>query len=113
MAVVLPGKKGQVHPERFSGEIVQEHFFVYPFWCAPIRKTMYGIAHAGSGQPISMRATRSGALWCIHKLKTLPVGWCRSQLGDGEWDARSRDATTDALAGGLDHGAAGAGSRHR
>jgi len=45
---------------------------------------------------------RSGALWCIHKPKILPVRWCRSQLGHGEWDARNWDATTDALAGGLD-----------
>jgi len=87
MAVVLPGKYGQVNPERFSGEVVQQYFFVYPFWHAPSGQTMYGVAHVGSGQPITMRATRTGALWCIKELETLPIGWHRNKLGDAEWDA--------------------------
>jgi len=87
MAVVLPGKYGQVNPERYPGEVVRSHFFVYFYERKSDGKTMCGLAHEKSGQPLATRGSRAGALWAISRFESLPVGWHRSRLSEAEWEA--------------------------
>lgn len=78
--------RGQVAPERYSGEVFQWHWFVYPFWDAKAGKTKYGVAHYHSGQQLTWRKTRAGAAMAIGEFAALPINWGRSNLSDGEWD---------------------------